>query len=101
MRLNENERSAIVTVVEGILSEAKVYLYGSRTDDTKKGGDIDLLVLLPTLKEVDLFAVKMRLSVELEKELGERRIDITISCLQDLVSDPFLAGIWPHAISLK
>ena len=39
--------------------DTQVWLFGSRVDDAKKGGDIDLLALL-------------------EKLLGERKIDLVI-----------------------
>ena len=43
MRLNSKEHSAIKGVLSKFDPEGKVYLFGSRIDDTKRGGDIDLL----------------------------------------------------------
>lgn len=54
------------------LPDVKVLLFGSRTDDTKRGGDIDLLVINP---EVVPQATKSLIFLELLKRLGERRID--------------------------
>lgn len=42
MRLDELEKSALRHALENVPGE--VYLFGSRTDDSRKGGDIDLLV---------------------------------------------------------
>lgn len=36
MRSDDNEKNLIVTTVENIFGKAKVYLFGSRLDDTKK-----------------------------------------------------------------
>ena len=42
MRLDNTEKAALKFALEGLNDE--VYLFGSRVDDSKKGGDIDLLV---------------------------------------------------------
>lgn len=54
MRLKDFERNAIVSAIKERDLAARVFLFGSRVDDTKKGGDIDLLVLLE--QELQLLA---------------------------------------------
>ena len=44
MRLNKEYIKAIKEVIQSRFSDAKIYLFGSRVDDTKKGGDIDLYI---------------------------------------------------------
>ena len=45
MRLNSKEIQSIVRIAKEIYGEdVSVYLFGSRTDDTKRGGDIDLFI---------------------------------------------------------
>ena len=45
MRLNDQQRAAIrATVAETFGTDARVWLFGSRVDDAKRGGDIDLLI---------------------------------------------------------
>lgn len=43
MRLSPEERSALREALHGIDYE-HAYLFGSRTDDARRGGDIDLLL---------------------------------------------------------
>lgn len=46
LRLRDEEKKALTHALQGLNGEA--YLYGSRADPTKKGGDIDLLVFSRT-----------------------------------------------------
>lgn len=83
-RLTECEREKIRAVVRAVAGpEARVRLFGSRTDDRLRG-DIDLLVEVgePVASAVRLEA---RLDARLQRELGERRIDV-------LVAAPNVAG---------
>ena len=45
MRLKQEEIRHIKEVIADIFPEAKVYLFGSRLDEQKKGGDIDLFII--------------------------------------------------------
>ena len=45
MRLEKDEIASIRSVIKLLDSKAKIFLYGSRVDDSKRGGDIDLLVV--------------------------------------------------------
>ena len=45
VRLSEQERRVIrAAVTEHFGKDARVWLFGCRVDDTRRGGDIDLLV---------------------------------------------------------
>ena len=52
MRLTERQRQAIVdSIQETFGAQARTFLFGSRTDDSKFGGDIDLLVEVEAFDE--------------------------------------------------
>jgi predicted nucleotidyltransferase len=74
MRLDEQARKAIVQAVSSADPAATVYLFGSRVDDSAKGGDIDLLVLSD---KIDLMA-KLDILGRLHGVLGEQRIDLLV-----------------------
>jgi predicted nucleotidyltransferase len=44
MRLNQKQLTSIKTNFNNCFDNGKIYLFGSRVDDTKKGGDIDLYI---------------------------------------------------------
>jgi predicted nucleotidyltransferase len=53
-------------------------LFGSRVDDTKRGGDIDLYIETQLSPE-DAFSREMHLSADLYLALGDRKIDIVVN----------------------
>lgn len=78
MRLPPNYRNIIVTTAKQLLGEdVVVWLFGSRTDDTQKGGDIDLYIETNTLLE-NRTASASRYAALLQQQLGEQRFDILI-----------------------
>jgi len=96
MRLSSNERKVILEVVRRADPKAKVFLYGSRTKDHLKGGDIDLLVISDTLQ----FKNKIDILTELNLGLGEQKIDLVIKPADDFHSDPFISHILKEAVEL-
>lgn len=58
-------------------SSTRIYLFGSRTDDSKKGGDIDLLIRNNDESALTLEA-KIHYLAELKKILGNQKIDIVL-----------------------
>ena len=45
MRLTETEVSKIKSLTHTIVWESKIYIFGSRIDETKEGGDIDIFLI--------------------------------------------------------
>lgn len=75
MRLTQDEIAAIrAATFEVFGSSATVRLFGSRVDDARRGGDIDLLVEVPEGRAT--FRDECALLDALEERLGERKIDV-------------------------
>jgi uncharacterized protein len=79
MRLSTDQIQAIRHAATATFGDdTAVWLFGSRVDDTKKGGDIDLLVRPSPAAAKQPFAKKVRMLTLLERLLGERKIDLVI-----------------------
>jgi predicted nucleotidyltransferase len=57
-------------------NQARIILFGSRTNDQARGGDIDLLV--ETYQGTDIFTRKLQALSELQIALGDQKIDLLI-----------------------
>lgn len=80
MRLSKIEINIIKSVACEVWgSKTMIYLFGSRTDDSKKGGDIDLFVDLETEQEPkEIMLQKAKFLSKLEILLGEQKIDLLV-----------------------
>lgn len=85
MRLIESEIRAIASSFENIfkknnisLAAISLFLFGSRTQDGLKGGDIDLLLRVPKKILNSVKKLKLDFSIEIQKRIGEQKIDLLI-----------------------
>ncbi len=79
MRLTGNEISAIKdNARKNFGPRAVVYLFGSRTDDAKRGGDIDLFIETE-YTGTELIRRKLKFITDLQFAIGERKIDVVAS----------------------
>ncbi|TVQ28454.1 MAG: nucleotidyltransferase domain-containing protein [Spirochaetaceae bacterium] len=82
MRLSDEQRTAIRDAVRDRFGpDATVYLFGSRTDDARRGGDIDLLVELPeeAAASVNTVEAKLRTIADIQRRIGDRKIDLIVA----------------------
>lgn len=77
MRLSSEQIEAIKETFIQVFCKGEVMLFGSRTDDSKKGGDIDLYVS-PTAPADNLFKLKLKFLVDLKSKIGEQKIDLVL-----------------------
>ncbi|ORU93496.1 MAG: DNA polymerase III subunit beta [Cycloclasticus sp. symbiont of Bathymodiolus heckerae] len=80
MRITELQRDIIKqTVFKYFGAGSELRLFGSRLDDSARGGDIDLYVE-PETREVDaIMAAKLDTLLVLHQLLGEQKIDLVIN----------------------
>lgn len=97
MRLNEKTKNGIIeSVLEHFSRPEKIILFGSRIDDFKKGGDIDLLVETPVTGKA-AFEEKLKAVSAMQIILGEQRIDLITTAGTDderlIVRNAYREGI--------
>ncbi|GBU21300.1 hypothetical protein R80B4_01189 [Fibrobacteres bacterium R8-0-B4] len=73
MRITTREKDAIIDAVKSVDPDAAVWLFGSRADDGKKGGDIDIAILS---EKIDSVAQKIQVRRFICDRIGEQKIDI-------------------------
>ena len=94
MRLDDKTREIIKSEVASQLGvEAVVRLFGSRVDDTQRGGDIDLLIE-PGRPLAHRIQAECRLSARLYIKLGGRKVDV-------LIKDPLKPLLPIHEQALR
>ena len=78
MRISQSEQAAIRAVSTEMLgAEVGVWLFGSRVDDRKRGGDID--IMLDMEKPVDNPALlAARFSARLTRLMRGRKVDVLL-----------------------
>lgn len=94
MRLTEKETKSISSLAKDFFgTNAQVKLFGSRVDDQKRGGDIDLLVIVPSADLKKAKSLKYKFIYELQGFIGEQRIDLIITTNERMKTDKFLSSI--------
>lgn len=79
VRLTDLQRAIIrETVAETFGANANVWLFGSRVDDTQRGGDIDLLIETE-LTDADAIArAEIAFLARVQMKMGEQKIDVLL-----------------------
>ncbi len=82
MRLSEKQLSAICKSFNTLFFAGDMlWLFGSRTDDSLRGGDIDLYIETNQKNPDLVYEQRSKLSNAIQKEIGEQKIDIVINML--------------------
>lgn len=77
MRLNEKTRAIIRDAARRYFG-ADAFLFGSRADDSRRGGDIDLYIEA-ALTPQEAVRARMAMLAHLYLEIGEQRIDLVLN----------------------
>lgn len=56
----------------------RLWLFGSRTDASKRGGDIDLYIETNICDGNEVIEARLNFLVDLDKKIGEQKIDVLI-----------------------
>ena len=92
MRLNDQQRAIIrATVAETFGAGARVWLFGSRVDDAKRGGDIDLLVETDQTDADTLARSEISFLSRVQTRLGEQKIDVLLDYPSRKTRPPILS----------
>lgn len=97
MRLNQKTIAALIKVFSKYINNhsAELRLFGSRVDDSLKGGDIDLLLIVENKFFLEqLIDKKHYLLSSIKAEIGDQKIDLKITMPEKLTSEPFYQQIY-------
>lgn len=100
MRISEREIALIKKLARQIFgTDTKVFLFGSRVDDQKKGGDIDLFI---TSEQKSNFTVAQKIDflVELKSLIGDQKIDVILDTDSTRQKRKFHRSITQQAVEL-
>jgi hypothetical protein len=83
LRLSDHDLEAIERLFrKHFLSGDRLWIFGSRTDLNRKGGDIDLYVETDAISAAAAIEMKIDFLWELEKIIGEQKIDVVLNMLK-------------------
>ena len=78
MRLSEFEIESIKSLAgRHFGTGVQVFLFGSRTNNQKRGGDIDLFIRNPNIEHLKI-RTKIDFIIELIQLIGEQKIDVVL-----------------------
>ncbi|ADO45195.1 DNA polymerase beta domain protein region [Hydrogenobacter thermophilus TK-6] len=75
VRLSKEEVETIKSIVKKYDPAAEILIFGSRTDLTKRGGDIDILIVSGKID----YRIRRKIRVDLQLALGDRKVDLIIT----------------------
>ncbi|QTF92924.1 MAG: nucleotidyltransferase domain-containing protein [Halomonas sp. BM-2019] len=79
MRLTPHQQDVIRQAARDCFGRgASVTLFGSRTDDSARGGDIDLLIATDMSDVEEIVRAEIHFQVKVQQALGEQKIDLLI-----------------------
>ena len=95
MRLSNLEIQNLKNSISKFDSKAEIYLFGSRADFQKSGGDIDILIISKTIGRKE----KRKIRINFFQDFGEQKLDIILE--KDVESfSTFTKTIFEKAIQL-
>ena len=94
MRLTDHQIAAIrIFAYQLAGTQSRVRVFGSRIDDTKQGGDLDLMLELPEAVDNPAF-LAAQLAAKVSRLMNGRKVDV-------LLSAPNLMRLPIHDVAFK
>ena len=79
MRLTTDQIAAIKDLADKYFGKgAHVRLFGSRTDDSLRGGDIDLYIQTDLADVEQVVDAEIQFLVDLKRRIGDQKIDVLV-----------------------
>jgi hypothetical protein len=79
VRLKNADLISLISVFQKYFgSQDQLWVFGSRADLAKKGGDLDLYVETQESDRGRIFQLKLNFLVELKNRIGDQKIDLVI-----------------------
>ena len=95
MRISDEQIDFLKKEISAVAPVAEVYLFGSRADDRKKGGDIDIMVLSDKRLH---WKEKAKIRWHYFEKYGEQKLDIISSTFEEV--NPFKQIVLHEGIRL-
>lgn len=90
MRIKQEQIQLLKKEITSILPDAEIYFFGSRVDDNKKGGDIDILIIASRkLNWKEKSIIRWRFF----EKFGEQKLDIISYSFEDNITFKKIAQI--------
>ena len=94
MRLTDHQIAAIRILTHQLAgTQSRVRVFGSRIDDTKQGGDLDLMLELPEAVDNPAF-LAAQMAAKVSRLMNGRKVDV-------LLSAPNLMRLPIHDVAFK
>jgi len=77
MRLSSDVRCVIQDAFVQVFERGDLYLFGSRVDDARKGGDIDLYI--DTDNREHMGEKRIAFLTRIKRQIGDQRIDLVVA----------------------
>jgi predicted nucleotidyltransferase len=77
MRLSSQQREEIVQTFLEVFEQGQLWLFGSRVDDSKRGGDIDLYV--EPHSQDNLAEKRITFLARVKRRIGDQKIDLVVA----------------------
>lgn len=104
MRVSQQQIQSFIRAIDHYINgneKVELRLFGSRTDDTLIGGDIDLLLIAHSEQQRERLSLhKAEIFAKIYMQIEEEKIDLTVCNIHSKELDPFITKVVNQSIML-